>query len=175
MPHYRIDAESAAEFAEINGEQPSEGAEFATYEPAEATLQWDAVADWCRKLRNALLKAGFNAVSCTYDGGYDEGFAHFDAAFGPDGGSDAAALIEQLDGLLTLGVPNPWGDNTWEKASDERKSRDMLDVFADVLCSTLLGSGFGTGDAAIRGRLRCELETGRIVDIEDNPPPSDYW
>ena len=187
MPHYKVDPATAAEFAEMAGDDPPEDSELFTYEPAEATINFNAVAVGLRNLRDALVELGYDVVECTYDGGYDEGFAHFDAAFGADGGIDASALSERFTQGAGLLKESPWINPSlperanqahverWQTTAHDQRVTQWLDVLADTLASKLLGAGYGTGEAAIRGRLRCELKNGHITDVEENPPASDYW
>ena len=187
MPHWRIDPEVAAEYADMAGESLPDDFDGDSYEPAEADIDFGRPDAPLRQLRDVLLAAGYEAVTCTYDGGYDEGFAHFEAAVGTDGEANAAAVAERLGDVGELLSNCPWIDHrlpkearssqaaAWAKLPGERRLPQALDILADVLCSKLVGESFGTGEAAIRGRLRWDLNTGHIVDIEENPPESNYF
>ena len=187
MPHYRIDPEVAAEYAEMAGQEVPDDFQPNYYESAEATLDFGRADANCRRVRDALLAAGFHAVTCTYDGGYDEGFAHFGTAHGADGDCGGAGLIDRLGDTTALLASDPTAPDDapesyrvevakqWAPKVPAARLGDVLYAFAESLATRLLGGGYGTGELALRGRFRCDLNTGEIVDIEPDPPESEYF
>ena len=181
MPHYRIDPESLEEYAD---ELPG-GFEPNYYESAEATVNFATLRDG-ERLRDGLLAAGFVALTCAYDGGYDEGFARFDSAI--DAAGDAHDAVARRLGL-DADAPgrSPWLSEHLPPATVERigagwasksvghKIDNVFFGLVEQLASRLLGESFGTGELALRGRFRCDLATGEVVDIEADPPESDYF
>ena len=179
MPHYNIDPNDVADMME--GEVP-EGFVPNFYESAEARVDFDQTGDACRRVRDWLIAGGFGTVTCTYDGGHDEGFAHVESATGTVGRCDADELAGRLkpgDGLVTR---SPWGmeratpqiraehEADWAEKNARRRLDEVLEVLAEELAVKLLGKGFGTGAYEMRGRFRADLLTGEITDLEADPP-----
>ena len=179
MPHYHIDPE---DFDDLTGGEIPDGFEPNFYESAEATIDFPAMCADSRRVREELLAAGFAAVTCTYDGGHDEGFAYFESASDADGVHPAAAVAARLKASGLIPEQSPWLKDAlppaakeqlaaaWAGRSDEQKLRDVLVTFTEQLATELLGKGFGTGDYSMRGRFRCDLTTGELTDLEPDPP-----
>jgi hypothetical protein len=132
-----------------------------------------------------LREAGFLAVECEYDGGNDEGFASLDSATTADTSCSPPEVINRLRGT-SLGSPEfdpyqtlPKLDPDKRNAVQERRSqmsegeriRDWLDSFVQDISTVLLGEGYGTGEYAMVGRFRLDLQTGALVDLPLEPPP----
>ena len=114
-----------------------------TFDPATLDFEGTNVSG----LIAALRDAGYAAVRVQYDGGYDEGFAHFDAAVKPDGTADGAAAVRT--------VVDGQGD---------------LDELAYALAVRLLEEGFGTGEYEMFGAFLADLSTGKLTDLKDAEP-----
>jgi hypothetical protein len=104
MPYYNVDPGVYEEYADEIGEEV-EIPEGEYYEAAEATYNFDAADALARAVRDALLAKGFTSVECHYDGGYDEGFAYFDAAV-TELSSDEVPELVQLGRELGV-TPEP--------------------------------------------------------------------
>jgi hypothetical protein len=140
-----------------------------------------AVADIGRLLR----AAGVLEITCRYDGGNDEGFAHFESASTTHGTKTLDELIALLHGTRLGAVDyDPYATLpklTSEKGRDwlARKANrteaqrigDFIDGFIEGIAVALLGEGFGTGEYAMEGRFRLDLRTASIVDLPMDPPP----
>lgn len=131
-------------------------------------------------IAEALKEAGVSVVECTYDGGNDEGFAYLaQATLGNEviaGGDLARRLVNSHLADVEF---DPYGflhNNPEHLALQEQRSPDervanWLEAFSEVVACCLLGEGFGTGEFAMEGRFRVNLETGDVADLELDPPP----
>lgn len=136
-------------------------------------------------IAQALKKSGVKSVTCTYDGGFDEGFAKLESVMTDKGTLAPAEACQFLVGS-ELKAPefDPFGNLA--KASSESKAEtiemnrkkpeqerveEKLEIFVDLIAEELLGSGFGTGELVMMGKFLLELETGDIYDIEVHPAP----
>ncbi|NNJ24930.1 hypothetical protein [Alienimonas chondri] len=115
-----------------------------SFDPATLDFEGDDMSGLVTKLRSL----GYSDVRIQYDGGWDEGFAHFDAALAPDGTADDAATVA---GRLTKGD----GD---------------LDELAHALAVSLLMEGYGTGEYEMFGAFTADLATGALTDLKDAEP-----
>ena len=185
MPRYSFDEGIFEEYAEYM-EEPvdtsryvrSEDGQLWSYEAAETQLDVDKISNASMQAFRILQELGATELFVRYDGGYDEGFAYFDSA-------TVRGEAWPVDVLAAELAPGPLGERPSERTfrySDEveagmtrvQEARDALDGLAGELACQLLGNGFGTGEAAIDGRLRLEMRTGHMFDLpmEIPGPPS---
>lgn len=114
------------------------------FDPASLTFDGKDLSGLISRLKTL----GYSAVRIQYDGGWDEGFAHFNAALAADGAADApAAVAARLD-------PED-GD---------------LEELAEGLAVCLLGHYYGTGEYEIFGAFTADLATGALTDLKDAEP-----
>jgi hypothetical protein len=149
-------------------------------------------ADWSTRSETAitdigriLQAAGVLEITCRYDGGNDEGFAHFESASTTRGTKTLDELIAFLRGTRlgaadydpyeTLHKLTPDQGRDWlarkSKSTEAQRIGESVDGFVEGIAVALLGEGFGTGEYAMEGRFRLDLRTGSIVDLPINPPP----
>jgi len=176
MPYYKIDPETAEEY----GIELPPG-ENGFYEPAEATFDFEGGATsadgFMRHLRDMLLGRQFTGVRCSYDGGYDEGFAHFDHATVNGVRFDQDEMVALLKDSDLRNCPTTYDDmpeaarKHWEehrkKLTPEKLVIETLEEFAYGFASTLLGQGFGTGECEIKGCFDVDLTTGKMLDVQE--------
>ena len=121
-----------------------------------------------------LQQLAVKGVRCSYNGGGDEGFAHFEAAILDDRELNLNTLKQQLiEGPLSRlqgqeSIPNTYGADYYNQLTPEERVRERLDVFAIELASCLLGDGYGTGELSLYGSFYAELETGDINDEQES-------
>jgi hypothetical protein len=133
-----------------------------------------------------LQEVGFLEITCRYDGGNDEGFAHFESASTADRCFTPNDAIDRLRGTRLgavdydpyayLGKTTADDHDAWiarrsEMSEAERISEWLSDWFVQDIAVALLGEGFGTGEYAMEGRFRLDLRTGSISDLPMEPPP----
>lgn len=176
MPYYEMDEGLADEYGLEGGVH---------YEPAEAQVDFDQLGGGALAARAVLREKGFTTIEGHYDGGFDEGFAYFDAA----SAGDQRLTADELGALLAEGplgdgdamiarmlaaYPNaPEGYQAYLRESAEQASRAervtrTLEELADAIATELLGAGYGTGEVSLRGRFLANLETGQVLDLEDD-------
>jgi hypothetical protein len=183
MPYYQYDIDEYDEDAEYDEEEEDEKEPEKTeesYEPvAGAIFRFDTDL-FVKGVRDALVEKGITTVNCHYDGGYDEGFAHFDNAVCDGAVLTPAALVEMLKGGPILdpetiaqryqGFPQHALESMFGEMATQPAGLQIagtLEAFADRLARALLGRGFGTGEYTMRGRFRANLETGELIDLKD--------
>jgi hypothetical protein len=187
MPYYQCEIydEDEAGYDEEEGDEVEEEDEKEpemteeTYEPAGTTARFDSDL-FTKDIRDELVAKGISAVNCHYDGGYDEGFAHFDNVVREGTTLTPAELIELLqdsrilDPSLTSGMFEGYPPEAFKSLFGEMAASTTgvriaatLEEFAQRLAWQLLGQGFGTGECTIRGRFRADLETGELIDLKD--------
>lgn len=122
-----------------------------------------------REVFEVLREFGAKVVYCRYNGGYDEGFAHFDKVEIEDRTIDLNDLKLQL-------AAGSLGSKTSEylcryyhtnQPLPEQRVEFFLEMFADELAIALLGSGYGTGEYSMKGSFKANLETGEIIDQQE--------
>jgi hypothetical protein len=132
-----------------------------------------------------LRDAGVLEITCLYDGGNDEGFAHFESAATNEGTKTLEQLISYLHGTRLGAVdydpytaPSELTDDqrrNWQereaKKTEVQRIGDWLEGFIEGIAVALLGEGFGTGEYAMEGKFRLDLRTGSITDLPIEPPP----
>ena len=161
MPEGAMDAEKA--------EEDGAGDDGHTYEPEYGSFDPEELEGVGRLVHAALVELGVGFVGCSYDGGGDEGFAHFDvAAIG-----NARLTVDDLSGRLADGplgeIPeHPWifPPDYFHHLSRSERVKEYLDHFAFTLAEHLLGDGYGTGEYSMYGSFVADLTTGAIDDQE---------
>lgn len=178
MPHYFIDGETLEEWREIAEEEEGfefdeaqyprdENGDFHSYEPAEAIFEPAQLRELPHRVCEVLTEMGATQIRCTYDGGGDEGFAHFGWALIGDEKVEKPALIARLmDGpLAAVSLEGHiWSSSPF---SLEETIGFALDILGDALAARLLGEGYGTGDYSLEGAFLANLKTGEILDQRD--------
>ena len=199
-----VEYEAASARVPLDGDLPAEfAATGATDEDREAALRWilelnaNEPLGWMghighvpdenclrdlRHIASVLREAGSDAAEIAYDGGGDEGFAHFDAALDDGHRVGAAAVVAAVAkgplGELGDGPPDLYAAADpaarWAKMSARKRAAERLEFFATELATTLFGDGWGTGDYATEGWFRADLTSGRLTDLTLEPPPTFY-
>jgi hypothetical protein len=132
MPYYNVDPGAYEEYAEEMGEE-LEIPEGEYYEPAETTYNFDEANVLVRAVRDALWEKGFWFVEGHYDGGYDEGFAYFDAAVIDVGSDEMPDLVKA--GRALGAVPEAKrvaGDELMAILQETRLSKVYLDSIDEL-------------------------------------------
>lgn len=162
---------------ESDGESDEEVAEEKknfTYEPPESTqFAVSALETLPALVLGGLKRAGVSKVRIRYDGGYDEGFAHFEFALIAGRKSDRMATVKLLDGLSAQikSASADSGISYMVSQEPARANEYALDEFAHALASQLLGDGYGTGEYELYGAFTADLETGELADDPDATKP----
>ncbi|WP_207622077.1 hypothetical protein [Alienimonas californiensis] len=115
-----------------------------SFDPASLEFDGTPLSGLIAKLKSL----GYAAVRVKYDGGYDEGFAHFDAALAPDGDGDPPAAV----------------------AARLSPEDGDLEELAEGLTVCLLGDYYGTGEYEMFGAFLADLATGALTDLKDAEP-----
>lgn len=174
MPFIRVDVEAFDEMMEeVGDELPPEMAaqrpsgEF-EYQSAEATFDPAEFEPTTRLVYDALVAKGVTSFRVSYDGGYDEGFAHAQS-FEINGRTVAAddmaeqigdsGLVKQVRALAEKQQYNPF-----QNEPDDLAAKYTLDELAHVLASQLLGDGYGTGEYELYGAFTANFASHAIVD-----------
>ena len=183
MPYYQYEIEEDEQENDEENEDEDDGKEPAMteemYEPAGTTVRFDA-DPFVKGVHDALVEKGITTVNCHYDGGYDEGFAHFDKALvnqTPLTTAELIALLKDgpiLDPSLNAQRFAHFPPHALESMFGEMAATPVgvriaavLEEFAQKLAWELFGEGFGIGDYQMRGRFRADLETGKLTDLKD--------
>ena len=183
MPKYTFDEETLREYgdlseqelAEIESEHAhwtrEEDGQLSQYEAAQCEIDFAALGELSLLAYQELEKLGATQISINYDGGGDEGFAHWDVAKTPDGDWNLAGCIEKLKS-------GPLGEKIErglfyhapeEELSRAAWTREALETLAHELATQLLGQGFGTGEYSLEGSFLADLNTKTLTDV----PPSE--
>jgi hypothetical protein len=138
-----------------------------SYERAGARFDPARLSGICRTVYDRLRAEGASSIRCSYDGGGDEGFTHFEHAVI---GGEAVGVRE----LVERWSAGPLGDRNdlvvYGGAVEQPRDvnvRDVLDGFGHELASRLLGEGYGTGEYTMYGAFIADLESGEIKDLEE--------
>lgn len=166
MPHYRIPKEDFDGWDELgeNDEPPME--EY--YEPAAVPCL--PIDKDVQKLLEILQEFGFTKITCRYNGGYDEGFAHFGSVHHGKEKMKENDLVKFLmscdrgEEIIARARTAKKYYSTYE--TSRKVMRYLIVEMADLLATKLLGSGFGTGELELKGRFECDLQTMMITDIK---------
>lgn len=108
---------------------------------------------------------GATKLYVTYDGGNDEGFAHFQKAVISDGELNAEEIGGRLaDGVL--GEPRAPRSSAYPVAnwSSYQWAQSALDTFIYELATQLLGRSFGTGEYSLEGAFVADLGANILMD-----------
>ena len=161
---------------------PGPNREFISYEPLNAVFEVEKLDEQAQIVLRELQNHGVTSVRCRYDGGGDEGFAHFETAFV---GTTPKSVLETAQMLPALGEIAPernFGDShvifmrcyysldQFESLTPQQRIQFALDYLAYALASKLLGEGFGTGEYSMFGAFRADLTSGEIVDEPTEAP-----
>jgi hypothetical protein len=177
MPFYHFDDFDPSEFGiEDTEPQKSQSGEGFKYEgPAEAQFDFRELKGLAALMFQMLTEQAVTKIRVTYDGGYDEGFAHFDGAWI---GDEAQATDSMLLRLAEVGakprileaIKKP-GSTNWynaeqlfSAAAPERAVHFAMDDLAHPLAEKLVGRGYGTGEYQLYGAFTADLRTGRLLD-----------
>ncbi|RYG70048.1 hypothetical protein EON80_08635 [bacterium] len=138
-----------------------------------------------------LEAIGVTRVEGRYDGGGDEGFAHFEKAFRGEQELPFSELAAQLTASVesiaradsekqsesshVIFMNCYYPRDMFEALTPEQRVKEALDFFSYFLASELLGGGFGTGvEGVMYGAFRANLETGEIVDQYAEAPEGTF-
>ncbi|MEO1404294.1 MAG: hypothetical protein AAFV72_24000 [Cyanobacteria bacterium J06635_1] len=117
-----------------------------------------------------LQQLNVRRMRCSYNGGGDEGFAHFEEAILEEGLLNVNVLKQQLsEGPLSRQQNEqdniPYTLVTWayNELTPEERVRERLDALAQEFAVCLLGD-YGTGELSIYGSFCVEFKTGEIID-----------
>jgi hypothetical protein len=139
------------------------------YERASGQFTPDELEADARRGYEVLREVGVQTVYCSYNGGYDEGFAHFDAV-------ELQSETIELDELKLRLAGGMLSSGTSEELQNYDSNREpwtnqgvdfYLESFANELAIRLLGSGYGTGEYSMRGSFKADLATGAIIDEQE--------
>ena len=179
MPHYSFNEDVFQEMREMSEEfgdlfeeskyQHGDDGEVHTYEALQGQFSPEKLEGTARLVFDVLRGLEATAIQGRYDGGGDEGFAHFEEAIVHAKRIGLKELAHQLaDGPLG-DVP----DDSWispasylEALSRSERAKEALDWFAFALATCLLGQGYGTGEYSMYGLFHADLTTGRLIDIQ---------
>ena len=175
MPYYSFDP---ADFGdeEFGGDDYQSGGQRHTYEPAEISSNVRRSDSLARDICDVLIAKGFSSAVCSYDGGYDEGFARFDSAIVNGVQFDLSETCELLKSTdivdaIKASVDTSNYPDEFRKQFNERSSEahiaEGLEEFAFFVAAELLGDGFGTGEYELKGRFRIDLESGHVTDLKE--------
>lgn len=182
MPTYSIDKEDLNECYEDDPDAKEQlKAEFDhetddtlwTYEAASCALSPEQLSATARLVLQQLREVGVTQLGVRYDGGSDEGFAHFGEAKTLTGLQSRAQLVDHLkEG--SLGEKRERNAYFFPPEHQAQLSRadwtkDAFELLAFELAALLLGQGFGTGEFSIEGRFIADLQTNTLTDI----PPTE--
>lgn len=137
------------------------------YELASGQFNYEALSSDSRQVFDVLREIGAKIVYCRYNGGYDEGFAHFDRVELEDKTVSLKELKPQLAEGLLGSKTSEYFSYYREEPSKEQRVNFFLEMFADELAINLLGNGYGTGEYSMKGSFRANLETGEIIDEQE--------
>ncbi len=168
MPHYSYDGEftSETDFDDPSQYSRDENGDFSGYYPANAQFEASQLPTRTRQILGVLTEMGATHVHCSYNGGFDEGFAFFEALTINGEKVEKTAVIERIVANSLAQMPD-YEFNGYEPNSTEEKIGNLLDwYFADVLATQLLGRGYGTGEGSMNGEFVADLQSGQISDQE---------
>jgi hypothetical protein len=139
------------------------------YEPANGQFSPDDLEPDSRQVFEILRGLGVQSVYCSYNGGYDEGFAHLDAVELGDRRLELNELKYQLaTGVLGSKTSDDLQNYYFNREpSPDQRVEFYLESFASELAISLLGSNYGTGEFSIRGSFRANLLTREIMDEQE--------
>ena len=150
--------------------RPDEGYQ---YQQAHGQFSIENFDRYSREVFEILQQLNVKRVRCSYNGGGDEGFAHFEEAMFEDSTLSINTLKQQLvNGPLSNPqrqdhIPYTLVLHQYNALTPEERVRERLDAFAQVLAMQLLGYGYGTGDLSIYGSFCAEFETGNVIDEQE--------
>ena len=173
MPYYEIDPELAEEYGVTANDASG-------YDAVEATIDFARTRDEVRIVRDALVAKGFTSVRVRYDGGSDEGFSYFEFAsvkgvrFTLDELTELFKIELGSESLAMPGANENWPERyriqmeqQWRDLTPAQRVERWFDEFTLELANSILGEGYGTGEMSMRGQFRADLESGRLIDLED--------
>ncbi len=168
MPHYFYNGEftSEGDFGDSDPHSRDENGDFSGYYSANARFEASQLPARTRRILGVFANMGATHVHCSYNGGFDEGFAFFEALTVHGEKVEKATVIERIIANSLDQMPD-YEFNGYEPNSPEEKIGNLLDwYFADVLATLLLGRGYGTGEGSMRGAFVADLGSGQITDQE---------
>ncbi len=152
---------------------------FSQYEPATTSFSIENLEPRPRQICEALRTIGIVTLGVRYDGGHDEGFAHFDTAQSQKQMFSLQALIEAVKhGPLGEAAENlyVWNESGTE-ATRAQWAQSAIWELCEALAGQLLGDGYGTGEYSLYGYFTANLTTGEIIDqptkADDLPADAD--
>lgn len=156
--------------------------EFITYEPSSAIFDAEKLDAQAQIVLRALRDIGVSSVRCHYDGGGDEGFAHFDTAFFDDTPKSMSEIAPMLPALAEITPEDRINEGyvifmgchylggQFDSLTPQHRVEAALDYLAYCLASKLLGDGFGTGEYSMFGAFHADLTSGAIHDEPTEAP-----
>lgn len=138
------------------------------YEIANGQFKPENLNSDSRQVFDVLREFGAKVIHCCYNGGGDEGFAHFDRVELEDRTVSLNELKQQLAaGSLGSKTSEYLRSYYRNQPSPEQRVDFFLELLADELAIHLLGSGYGTGEYSMKGAFKANLETGEIIDQQE--------
>jgi hypothetical protein len=138
------------------------------YQATSVQIKPEQLTDSLRAVWFTLKEVGVPQIRCLYDGGGDEGFAHFEAAqFNGEtlNVNDVASQFSEGPLGERLEPPNAFYPPAYlDHLSRQERVKYRLDELADALASKLLGRSFGTGEGSMYGAFHVDMNSGEIVD-----------
>ncbi len=188
MPFYHFDEFDPSDFGIEDLEPPkSSGGEGFKYDgPTESEFDFGQLEGLAALMFEMLVKQAATKLRITYDGGHDEGFAHFDGAWIGDTELSAEIMMSRLaeDGAkprILEAIKKP-GSTNWYNAEQMFSAATpvkavgyAMDDLAHKLAEKLVGDGYGTGEYQLYGAFTVDVQTGRLLDDPAaKMPPSMY-
>lgn len=179
MPKYIYEEESFEEWAgeddsfdlqeTISKYKREPDGSLSEYEAAARTLDEDKLRATARLALAQLRGLGVVQLTVRYDGGSDEGFAHFQEARIGLGTIEYGVLVPHLQsGPLGNQPETPFYYRVPSQVgSVSRKewTEEGLQLLMYELAAQLLGEGFGNGDLSIEGAFVADLKANTLTDI----------
>lgn len=143
--------------------------QLSEYEPAQCALNRQKLRSTAQLMLQELMNLGVTQMVVKYDGGSDEGFAHFDAAKTATGELEQQEIIAKLhNGRLGETPETPFYYHPpFEVLKVTRKqwTQEALALLVYEMAAQLLGDGFGTGEYSLEGTFVADLQANILTDI----------
>jgi len=177
MPFYHFYDFDPSDFGveDMEPQKSSSGERFKYDGPTNAEFDFRQLEGLAALMFQMLTEQAVTKLRITYDGGNDEGFAHFDGAW--IGETELSAEIMML--RLAEGGAKPRileaikkpGSTTWynaeqmfSAATPQRAVGYAMDDLAHALAEKLVGEGYGTGEYQLYGAFTADVRTGHLLD-----------
>lgn len=177
MPFYHFDDFDPSDFGieDMEPQKSLSGEGFQYEGPTEAEFNFDELEGLAALMFEMLVKQAVTKLRITYDGGNDEGFAHFDGAWIGETELSAEIMMSRLaeDGAkprILEAIKKPGSTNWYDAeamfsaATPEKAVGYAMDDLAHKLAEELVGEGYGTGEYQLYGAFTADVRTGRLLD-----------